>query len=189
MPVLTELVLRWQDVDDWRFEREMLVQGVRDLLKVPVGATTDLASIPRLARWAFSRTDRSAVPAGVHDAFCRRTILRWDSVSEQWVPYRLSRHDADGLFRRMLLEHGVPTPQAWAMWAAVRVGSRMEGADRADWLGVAAVALWAVPLLGPTTLLVWLSQAVFDGVNRWGPALAWGVTCRTVPLSSEHVAA
>lgn len=83
------------------------------LIVVPTGYLSDLASVPRLARRlvdAQSPTTRR--PAVVHD------YIYTD------LTQRFTKREADRIFYDALLEEGMATPLAWLLWQAVRVGGR-----------------------------------------------------------------
>ena len=81
------------------------------IINVPVGFTTDFASIPRLfwniypPHWYAYRH-----PAIVHDYL----YMEQDIIT--------SRKFADMEFKRMLLSFGVSRFTAWLFWACVRLG-------------------------------------------------------------------
>lgn len=96
--------------------------GSRQAFQIPVGASTDLASVPRNMDWLIARYGAGVTRCAIlHDAACKGSLLVWDDAAEKWVPANLSRRDADGIFRRALLEEGVSPLRADMMWAAVRV--------------------------------------------------------------------
>ncbi len=81
---------------------------------VPAGFTTDLASIPRLARMMFDRGDgRIAKAAILHDAML---------ADEGW-----SGATAAAEFHGALRAGGVKPWQAWIMAAAVLIWSSIKG--------------------------------------------------------------
>ena len=73
---------------------------------VKQGSETDLASIPRVFRWALSRTGPSRKPAVFHD----------DMYGKQWK----TRKECDEAFREMLLSRGVSKFTAWIYYRGVR---------------------------------------------------------------------
>lgn len=119
---------------------------------------TDGASVPAVARWLRDPFNAKILRAAlVHDYL-------W---SEHRAGRLVSRRDADGLFRRILREEGVPFLERWVMWAAVRIGDGFEGGMSArEWLAFTAL------LLGPGLLVVLASvlPAIVLGVFwllRW----------------------
>lgn len=114
--------------DDWTYE------GAKgDEWTLLAGFFTDLASVPRPCRWLIDTDGDHADAALVHDFLCRDPDT--------------TRRDADGIFRRVLLELRVPRPRAWVMWAAVRLGSRLSGATWTERSQVLGIALLVVPYL------------------------------------------
>lgn len=73
----------------------------------PAGFITDLASIPRLARWAFTGHGKSREPAVIHD---------WLYVQ------RHDRAEADKVFREALQVAGMGWMARQTMYLAVRSG-------------------------------------------------------------------
>ena len=122
--------------EDWTY-----IGARGDRWTVLTGFLTDLASVPRACRWLIDADGDHADAALVHDMLVRDPAT--------------SRRDADGVFRRVLLELRVPRPRAWAMWAAVRVGSRLTGATVRERAQVVGIGLLVVPyLLLPTAVVV-----------------------------------
>jgi hypothetical protein len=107
----TRLTVSQVDDNRWRLERDLLYHGRSDTFRVPAGFTTDFASVPRPLWWLVPRYGR----------FTRSTVLH-DHLWGLADAGRISRCDADGIFRRSMNELGVPFLQRWIMWAAVRLG-------------------------------------------------------------------
>jgi len=83
-------------------------------ITVPAGFVTDLASIPRLARWYVSRDGDHTKPAVVHDwLYGRASIAGHPSIT---------RADADRIFLEALKARGVRSGLATVMYWAVRLG-------------------------------------------------------------------
>lgn len=83
-------------------------------IRVPAGFVTDLASIPRLARWYVSRDGDHTKPAIVHDyLYTRASIADYPSIT---------RADADRVFLEALLVRGIRPGLARMMYLAVRAG-------------------------------------------------------------------
>ncbi len=81
-----------------------------DTITVPAGFSSDLASIPRLARPLIGVLERHAPAAVVHD----------------WLYLRggVSRRAADRIFLTAMATMGVGRLRRWVMYAAVRLGGR-----------------------------------------------------------------
>jgi hypothetical protein len=80
---------------------------------VPVGFSTDLASIPRAFWPVFPPHGRYAPAAVVHD---------WLYWAQHVNGELISRRYADHVLRTASGELGVSWATRWAMWSAVRVG-------------------------------------------------------------------
>ena len=86
------------------------------LYVVPANFGNDLASVPRVFWGAIDPSNDVAPAALVHDwLYASRGLVR------PWLP-KISRAQADAVFRRGLLANGVGSARALTMWAAVRVG-------------------------------------------------------------------
>lgn len=81
-------------------------------IEVPAGFTTDFASVPQIF-WNFEPPLGDAGKAAVvHDYL----------YSTRGLGGRLSRAQADGIFREALRTLGVPAWKRTLLWAAVRLG-------------------------------------------------------------------
>lgn len=141
MPFLTRECLRSDGSSSWVLLAPLTYRGHADTWTVPIGFTTDYASVPWWAQSLIPRTGTHQRAAVLHDYLCRR-----QGSSSAPVP----RRDADGVFRRVLREAGVPLWRRWLMWAGVRADSRMSGATAKEWARftvIAAVFLAAVGLV------------------------------------------
>lgn len=158
MPFLTDLddvVLRGDGPGRWRLETEVGYQGAEHRFVVPRGFPTDFATIPGLLLWLIPRDGRHTLAAVLHDWACT------DGIRHGLIAPR----DADGLFRRCLRELGVPPIRRWLMWAGVRAGAmanplRRPGSLR-DLPAVLGIALLAVPVVAPATVLAAAGLAVY----------------------------
>ncbi|MFE7802248.1 DUF1353 domain-containing protein [Nocardia sp. NPDC057440] len=155
-PVVEEL-----DAKFWRVAAPLVYHGADEEFVIPEGFRTDFASVPRAFVWLIPR----------YGAYTRAAILH-DYLRSSGV---VGVADADGIFRRALHEAGVSVPRRWMMWAAVRLGSRLRGADPLDIARFVLIAALAVPFLViPATvvqlflLLFWLVELLFWGVAAIG---------------------
>jgi hypothetical protein len=82
-------------------------------ITVPAGFETDLASIPRLARWLISPGGLHAKAAVLHDA------LYHDAAQRQW--FQLTRENADETFLEAMEVLGVPAWRKQVMYYSVRL--------------------------------------------------------------------
>lgn len=94
----------------YRWKRENL--GIR----VPFGFVTDFASIPRFARIIIPKLGKYTKASVLHDAIYQ------DDFSLNDVRGRLTRKDADLIFRDGMRDLGVVKWKRILMWMAVRVG-------------------------------------------------------------------
>jgi hypothetical protein len=145
-----------REIDDklWLVLKTFDYQGQRERYSIPVGERTDFASVPRPFVWFIPRYGRYTKAAILHDHVCR--LAREGKVS---------RRDADGLFRQAMRSLGVAFLRRWIMWAAVRWGAVVTPEGRKGWLRdawlvlaiTAPVLLIVAPagLLIVVTLIVW----------------------------------
>lgn len=83
------------------------------LIVVPAGYLSDLASVPRLARRLVDANHPTTRrPAVLHD------YIYTDQTQ------RFTKGQADRIFYDCLLEEGTAKPLAWLMWKAVQLGGR-----------------------------------------------------------------
>jgi hypothetical protein len=162
--------VRQVDDVDWETLRALTYHAKTETFEVPVHERTDFASVPREFVWFIPRYGRYTKAAILHDYLC--------SVA---VPAgRVSRIDADGIFRQAMRELGVPFLRRWIMWAAVRVGAVKSPAGRKKWwreaLRVGLVAVVAIPVVAPAAIVIVLTLLVFYLVEL----LAW------IPLKAVH---
>lgn len=126
----TELVVK--EVDRyWRVLQPLEYKGNMDLFVVPIGFSTDFASVPKLFQWLLPKTGLYTKAAVLHDYLCRLAERRiWEDGSPRDPgdagPRKLNRADADGIFRRVMAELGVSFLQRWLMWGGVRWPSLMK---------------------------------------------------------------
>ncbi len=94
-----------------RLQYWTLIRGKPELLEVPAGFRTDLASIPRLARSLIPQNGRHRRAAVVHDYIYR------EAGRHTWT-----RKEADKCFLEAMKVDGVPKLRALTMYSAVRIG-------------------------------------------------------------------
>ena len=157
-------------MDEWELQSDLVYQGRDESFTVPAGTNTDFASIPNQLRWFVPKYGRYNRAAVLHD---------WLSVRA--VAGDFDRSDADGIFRRSMRELGVGFLRRWVMWAAVRIASRLRGADSLHAALAVAIALVVLPVAGPGVLvaqiLMWLYQ-LLESVVYLLRALAGRLTGR-----------
>lgn len=141
------------DAINWKLNAPLTYVGRDHTFIVGQDFETDFATVPRVFVWLIPRYGIYTKAAIVHDFLC------------QTAP--VSRADADGIFRRMLRELGVPVIRRWMMWAGVRVGGHLSGMTRRTlplWVAVALPSI--VFLLVPSVVLVaflaifWIAEEV-----------------------------
>lgn len=158
MPFLSELVIRRSGDRTWQLEEPLRYAGDHDTWVVPQGFTTDGASVPRIVVWLIPTFGRYTMAAVLHDWFCV-TGIREKIISPV---------DADGVFRRVMRDLGVPPVKRWLMWTGVRWGALFNRRRRAGWWRTApAVLAISIPALALVLL-----PAVFNalGIVLYGAA-------------------
>lgn len=184
MPFLdTDIAVRQVDDTTWELLEPVRYQGAEQRFEVPDGFHTDFASVPRVVAWLLPRYGRYTRSAILHDWL-------WAEAAAG----RISRVDADGIFRRSMRELEVAFLRRWLMWAAVRLagGPRelLAGGTRQLLqvlvLAVPGLAFVAVPVLviGVALVLFWLAESltylVLRGTSRRRrvnrPSLLWQTT-------------
>jgi len=140
---------------EWRLLVKLDYQGQRQAFSVPIGSTTDFASVPRAFVWFLPKYGRYTKAAILHDYLWRELVPQG----------ALTHPEADGIFRRAMRELGVPFLRRWIMWGAVRLGALTRPGGRDNWIRdswlVFPLALLAIPIVAFPALLILLSLAVF----------------------------
>jgi len=141
-------VLRTSGAGGWTLVEPLTYLGKVDRFVVPAGFGTDLASVPRPVLWLVPESGRHTLAAVLHDWLCTVGIRTRVVTSRQ----------ADGIFRRVMREAGVPVLLRWLMWAGVRWGALTDPERRPGWWisapGVLAISVLAAPLVLPSVLLL-----------------------------------
>ncbi|MGH3938816.1 MAG: DUF1353 domain-containing protein [Pseudonocardiaceae bacterium] len=146
------LAISQVDSTEWELTAPLVYYGTRQIFTVPIGARTDLASIPRWLR-ALIKFDEAA-SAALHDWLWRCEVPRSaDLPPTERVTYR----DADGLLRQALLTQGVGLLRRWVIWDGVRLGALTRPDGWRGWWrdfpAVLAISLLMTPIaLLPTPL-------------------------------------
>lgn len=144
------------DESRWTLLRQLDYQPLRqDPFHVPVGQTTDFASVPRVFVWLLPRYGRYTKAAILHDYL-------W---GEEVPAGRIKRLDADGIFRQAMRGLGVPFVRRWMMWAAVRWGALVKPDGWKDWWKegwrVLPITLLAIPIVGPPAAVILVALVAF----------------------------
>ena len=161
MPFETPAVtVRSSGAEEWELLEPLVYLGNRQRFAVPAGFRTDFATVPRVVVWLVPRWGLYTRAAVLHD---------W-LVVEGIVTGAVTARDADGLFRRVLRESGVPVVRRWLMWCGVRWGALADPRRRRGWLlsapGVLVITLLAAPLVLPPALLVAPALVAYHAAER-----------------------
>ena len=142
---------------DWEVAKPLIYRGQTDEFTVPAGMPTDFASVPRVFVWFLPRYGRYTKAAILHDYLWRYR------VGDPSQP--VTRRDADGLFRRVMRELGVPFLRRWIMWTAVRWAALTKRDGREGWIRdapqVLLVTVVASPFVIPPAIVVLVGLALF----------------------------
>ena len=164
--------VRQVDDQDWETLRALPYHATTEDFEVPVHERTDFASVPRVFVWFIPRYGRYTKAAILHDYLCGIAVPAG----------RISRIEADGIFRQAMRELGVPFLRRWIMWAAVRLGALTNPAGRKKWWTeawrVALVAGVALPIVAPAAAVIVITLPVFYLVELlvWIPLrVAYGI--------------
>ena len=108
---------RWEVIEPLYYRHLNTPKGlqplVSQLIVVPVGYLSDLASMPRLARRLLgSPGPTTRRPSVVHDFIYTH------------LTHRFTKREADRIFYDALLEEGTSRCLAWLMWKAVCLAGR-----------------------------------------------------------------
>ena len=147
--------VRQIDDQDWAILRALTYYARTEDFVVPVQEHTDFASVPREFVWFIPRYGRYTKAAILHDYLCSVCVPAG----------RVSRIEADGIFRQAMRELGVPFLRRWIMWAGVRLGALTNAAGREKWWTqawrVALIAAVALPVVTPAAVVIAISFLVF----------------------------
>ena len=162
--------VRQIDDQDWAILRALTYYARTEDFVVPVQEHTDFASVPRVFIWFIPRYGRYTKAAILHDYLCSVCVPAG----------RVSRIEADGIFRQAMRELGVPFLRRWIMWAGVRLGALTNAAGREKWWTqawrVALIAAVALPVVTPAAVVIAISFLVFYLIE----VVAW------IPLTAVH---
>jgi hypothetical protein len=109
---------------EWKLTAPLLYKSdlTGDVYIVPVGFSTDFASVPRVPIAFLLCGDTASRPATLHD------YLYTAVNGKHPVPDRAT---ADALLREAATAEGVPAWRVWMLWAGVRVGGASHWSKRA----------------------------------------------------------
>jgi hypothetical protein len=172
VPFDSPLVVRRASDQLWEVLEPIVYHGRRDTFVVPAGFLTDFASVPRVVVWLIPRFGRYTPAAVLHD---------W-LVTTGLTTGVVSSRDADGLFRRVLRELGVPPVRRWLMWVGVRWGALVSPLRRPGWWPdaprVLALSVLAAPLVVPPAAVIAGALAVYAVVETAVTAVVPGADRR-----------
>jgi hypothetical protein len=153
------LTVRRAGEETWEVLEPLVYRGRSDTFVVPAGFRTDFATVPRVAVWLIPRFGRYTLGAVLHDWLVTVGILAG----------AVSSRDADGLFRRVLAEEGVPPVRRWLMWCGVRWGALGNPLRRPGWWRDAprllALSVLAAPLVLPPAVVITVALAGYTVVE------------------------
>ncbi len=161
------------DAETWALVDDLVYRGRRDRFVVPAGFRTDFASVPRPVTWLVPRFGAYTLAVILHDWLVTEGLRRRVVTPRQ----------ADGIFRRVMRESGVPVLRRWLMWAGVRWGSLTDRERRPGWVisapGVLAISVLAAPLVLPPAVAIVPALAAY--------AVAERLVASVVPTRPEHL--
>lgn len=148
--------------------------GERDVITIPAGTCTDLASVPRIFWWLLPPTGAYEDAAFVHDDGCN-DLAR---AHRHGAKPRISPRDIDGMFRRILREADwaakengkrgdrIRAWKRWLLWYGVRLGALANPARRAG------IARDLPVMFAVTAALLAAIGAALYGLDRLAHAIA-----------------
>jgi hypothetical protein len=167
------LTVRRVDANTWALVDRLVYLGRWERFVVPAGFRTDFATVPRVVTWLVPRFGSYTLAAILHDWLCSQGI-----ASGAVTP-----READGLFRRVMRESGVPLLRRWLMWAGVRWGALTTPQRRPGWWhsapGVLGITVLAAPLVVPPAVVI------LPGLLVYG--LAEGIVALVVPARPQEL--
>lgn len=132
MPFAGGPILTYVGLGQYQTVGQTVYVGSKDLITIPDGFRTDLATVPRLF-WVLLPPQGAYEKAAVlHDHGCVELAAGTCAMSSR---------DVDGLFRRVMRENGVGPVVRWLMWTGVRWGALANPARRRGWLRDAPAVL------------------------------------------------
>ena len=158
------LTVRRVDAERWELVDELVYHGSWERFVVPAGFRTDFATVPRVVTWLVPRFGSYTLAAILHDWLITDGLRAGAVTSRQ----------ADGIFRRVMRESGVPVLRRWLMWTGVRWGALTDELRRSGWLfsapGVLAISVLAAPVVVPPAVVIAPGLLVY-GLAEWLVAL------------------
>lgn len=160
----SDLAVRASAPTRWTVLAPLIWTGTQgDTFTVPVGFVTDLTTVPRFLHWLVLPYGAYTRAAVLHDWLLEQLAVWHTTDTPEAPPPPANSRDADGIFRRVMQDLGVPWAKRWVMWAAVRVAAlfnarRAYGRDfHKDATRVALIALATAPVILPGAVGVLIS--------------------------------
>ncbi len=154
------IVVRGIDANTWALVDDLVYWGSWERFVVPAGFRTDFATVPRVVTWLVPRFGSYTLAAILHDWLITDGLRAGAVTSRQ----------ADGIFRRVMRESGVPVLRRWLMWTGVRWGALTDELRRSGWLfsapGVLAISLLAAPVVVPPAIVIAPGLLVYSLAER-----------------------
>lgn len=149
MPFESEiLTVRSLDAATWALVEELTYRGRWQRFVVPAGFVTDFATVPRVVTWLVPR----------FGTYTRAAILHDWLITEGIRSGAVSSRQADGIFRRVMRESGVPVLRRWLMWTGVRWTALASERRRPGWAvsapAVLAISALAAPFVLPPAVVI-----------------------------------
>jgi hypothetical protein len=116
-------ILMWQLLEDVKFGLES--DTGPSWIIVPKDFTTDLYSIPTIARILLQTSEENPIAAIIHDYLYANKGNITIEVNNQLVPYTYSRKNCDKLFKVIMTLTGVPRWKIFCMYTAVKFGGKI----------------------------------------------------------------
>lgn len=140
---------------EWELCERLVYRTPTDTFMAGPPMRTDFASVPRVFVWLLPRYGPYTKAAILHDYL-------WRTV----VPVgKISRTEADRVFREAMHELNVAFLRRWIMWAAVRWASLFKSGGREGWLKdlwcIILVSLFALAIVALPALAILASLLVF----------------------------
>jgi len=143
----------------WELTKPITYRARKHDFTVAPPMHTDFASVPRMFVWFLPRFGRYTKAAILHDHLWQVEVR----------DKKITRRDADGIFRQAMRQLEVPFFRRWIMWAAVRWASLLKKEDRQGWLKdaplVGLISILALPFVLPPGILIMVSLLLFWAVE------------------------
>lgn len=134
----TDLFAQFLDSGLYKVSRDFPIEfshsGKNYLLNIPIGTETDLASVPKVFWWLFSKDDRDYLESAIpHDKFYQLGgVVEVVNLSDKKIEkLRISRLRADQLFREGAKELGAGYFKRNTIYWAVRMGGAKSWGSKA----------------------------------------------------------